>query len=327
MKKLNETRQKLRLEVDRLRQERIYRSNLINTITKPKFPQEYPMPAHPAEQERHYCDILLRLNPTWELLSLMDDGTIIEASPDFFEIAGYRKKEVIGQSTFHLGMWAEPDQYKYIRQKLIENQKQYYTGIKVRLKNGDVHLFDGSMQIIELDNRQYSLSILFDVSRQRILEEALMYQGQKLSNILNEVEKLNTTVRVLADVWGKEKAAIDARIKNHIAIHLMPYVEKIKTSRKIDDIQTFAEIIEENLKNLSPAYPDIKAGRIKSFTPAENQIFQFIRQGKSSKEIAELLNVSIKTISFHRSNIRKKLNIVNKKINLTTYLWGQNGDS
>ena len=327
MNKIQETRQQLRLEVDRLRKERIAKSKLIKTITKNEFPQEHLMPAPPSEKEQYCCEILLRLNPTWELVTLLDDGIIIEANPAFFEITGYRNKEVIGHSAIHLGILEEPDQGKHIKQKLIDKKKHHYTGVKVRLKNGEVHLFEGSTQLVEAGKHRYALNILFDVSRQKILEEVLMRQEQRLANLNEEIEKLNTTLSVLADAWGKEKAAIDTRIKNHITIHLIPYVEKIKASKKMDDIQTFAEIIEDNLKIMNPAYPDTKTGTIKTFTPAENQIFQYIQHGKSSKEIAELLNVSTKTISFHRSNIRKKLNIVNKKINLTTYLWGQNGDT
>lgn len=38
-----------------------------------------------------------------------------------------------------------------------------------------------------------------------------------------------------------------------------------------------------------------------------------IRDGKSTKEIAELLRVSLQAIVFHRQNIRQKLGLKNKK--------------
>ncbi|MBW2739323.1 MAG: helix-turn-helix transcriptional regulator [Deltaproteobacteria bacterium] len=55
-------------------------------------------------------------------------------------------------------------------------------------------------------------------------------------------------------------------------------------------------------------------------TPAEIQVIDFIKHGKTTKEIAQFLNLAISTIDFHRSNIRKKLGIKNKKINLRTQL-------
>ncbi len=57
-----------------------------------------------------------------------------------------------------------------------------------------------------------------------------------------------------------------------------------------------------------------------NLTPAEIQIANLIKLGKVNKEIAEIKNLSSRTIEFHRNNIRKKIGIKNKKVNLRTYL-------
>lgn len=46
-------------------------------------------------------------------------------------------------------------------------------------------------------------------------------------------------------------------------------------------------------------------------TPRERQIIKLIAEGKTSKEIAVLLFISIHTVNNHRKNIKKKLNIYN----------------
>jgi DNA-binding CsgD family transcriptional regulator len=55
-------------------------------------------------------------------------------------------------------------------------------------------------------------------------------------------------------------------------------------------------------------------------TPSEIQTADLIKEGKTSKDIASMLNISPKAVSFHRGNLRKKLGLSNKKINLRTYL-------
>ncbi|MCX5843241.1 MAG: LuxR C-terminal-related transcriptional regulator [Deltaproteobacteria bacterium] len=45
-----------------------------------------------------------------------------------------------------------------------------------------------------------------------------------------------------------------------------------------------------------------------------------MREGKTSKDIAKLLNITERTANFHRENIRKKLGLTNKKTNIRSYL-------
>lgn len=44
-------------------------------------------------------------------------------------------------------------------------------------------------------------------------------------------------------------------------------------------------------------------------TPREREVLQLIAEGKSNKDIANLLNLSVYTVESHRSNLMKKLNL------------------
>ena len=71
-------------------------------------------------------------------------------------------------------------------------------------------------------------------------------------------------------------------------------------------------IVSPFLKRVSNIY--------RNLTPSEMWIADLVRQGKTSKEIADLINLSPRTIEFHRDNIRKKMGLKNKKINLRSHL-------
>ncbi len=44
-------------------------------------------------------------------------------------------------------------------------------------------------------------------------------------------------------------------------------------------------------------------------TPREREVLQLVAEGRSNKEVAQLLNLSIYTVETHRSNIMEKLNL------------------
>lgn len=48
---------------------------------------------------------------------------------------------------------------------------------------------------------------------------------------------------------------------------------------------------------------------LKRLTAREKQVLQLIAQGKSNKEIAALLDLSVNTVSVHRANLMEKMNI------------------
>jgi len=57
-----------------------------------------------------------------------------------------------------------------------------------------------------------------------------------------------------------------------------------------------------------------------NLTRREIEVAGFVKEGKETKDIAEAMNLSKRTVDVHRDNIRKKLGIKNKKINLRTHL-------
>ena len=58
--------------------------------------------------------------------------------------------------------------------------------------------------------------------------------------------------------------------------------------------------------NLPPADPSRTRLRL---TPREREILQLLAEGKSNKEVASLLGISVNTAEAHRSNIMLKLNL------------------
>jgi len=50
-------------------------------------------------------------------------------------------------------------------------------------------------------------------------------------------------------------------------------------------------------------------GRLQTLTPRQREILQLIAEGKSTKEIASILDVSVKTVETHRAQLMERLDI------------------
>ena len=98
----------------------------------------------------------------------------------------------------------------------------------------------------------------------------------------------------------------------------MGYVTKNSSREEmfkaITEIQAGRRYICEEIKNILSeqviAGTDQQTG-LNSLSQREIEIISFIKKGSSSKEIADALSISVKTVEVHRYNILKKLNLKN----------------
>jgi DNA-binding NarL/FixJ family response regulator len=120
----------------------------------------------------------------------------------------------------------------------------------------------------------------------------------------------------------KEENRVDLEEKmvSNVRELIFPYLVKLDTGKLPDKEKAFVNIIESNLKEIMSPFAHSLTSLYKGLTPTEIQVANLIKHGKTTKDIAELSNLSPRTIEFHRDNIRTKLGIKNKKINLRTHL-------
>jgi DNA-binding CsgD family transcriptional regulator len=99
-----------------------------------------------------------------------------------------------------------------------------------------------------------------------------------------------------------------------------PYLEKLKSSSLNERQMNYINILESNIADISSPFIREMTARYLKLTPTEIKVANLVKQGKTTKEIARLLNLSPRTIETHRNNVRKKIGINNKKGNLRTFL-------
>ncbi|BBO77808.1 hypothetical protein DSCW_52250 [Desulfosarcina widdelii] len=151
-------------------------------------------------------------------------------------------------------------------------------------------------------------------------KEAATSLEEKIREQEIQIDRISTTLEVLLERREKEKADFCRTISADIKKNVFPFIERMTTVPLSSIAQTYLTLIKNNLEKIVSLDNDFKALSEHGFTPTEMYIIELVKQGKRSKEIADLLNVSIATISFHRNNIRIKLGLNKRKENLFSYL-------
>jgi DNA-binding NarL/FixJ family response regulator len=61
-----------------------------------------------------------------------------------------------------------------------------------------------------------------------------------------------------------------------------------------------------------PAAPGATADPYDTLTDREKQVLKLVAEGRSNKEVAELLGISVKTAMSHREHVMEKLGVHNR---------------
>ncbi|MCF8063198.1 MAG: response regulator [Deltaproteobacteria bacterium] len=134
------------------------------------------------------------------------------------------------------------------------------------------------------------------------------------------LEEVNTALKVLLKKRDENRLEMEEKVLLNMKELALPYLARLRQTPLDPTQEAYMEILESNLNDIISPFSKRLSSRFWNFTPAEIKIANLIKQGKTTKEIAAMLNLSPKTVETHRKNIRKKLSIGGKKTNLRSHL-------
>ena len=191
---------------------------------------------------------------------------------------------------------------------------------KHRTKDGEVRDILTSTVAIRINGKYLIQNISHDITERKRSEEALKERESELEIKTESLEEMNAALKVLLRQREEDRVELEEKVSLNVRELVLPNLDKLKKT-KLDERQTaYVEILESNLNDITSPLLRRLSFKYLNLTPKEIQVANLVKQGRTTKEIAELLNLAKKTIDFHRENIRKKLGISNKKANLRSHL-------
>lgn len=169
--------------------------------------------------------------------------------------------------------------------------------------------------LIDKAVQKYTLVLQNRVYKQRLEKKIL-----KLAQIQEQLQESNTALRVLLKIRDQDRNELEENFIVNLRELVFPYLDKIKGMSQNNRIHQMIQLVEGSLNEVSSPLAKKLSTKAYGMTPMEIKIVDLIKHGYTTKEIASSLNLAIKTIEFHRNNVRKKLGIKDKKMNLRSYL-------
>ncbi|RYY54218.1 MAG: transcriptional regulator, partial [Chitinophagaceae bacterium] len=185
------------------------------------------------------------------------------------------------------------------RQKHQQEQKQQAYLHQLELEKSE-------KEMVKLRNEKLEAEIGFKNSQLASTAMHLVQKEEYLQKIRGELQHINR------NKTGKEKTE-GAELKK--VLRIMSEEEKVTEEWEQFSVH-FDKVNGDFLKTLKEIYPDLKAHELK--------LCAYLRMNLSSKEIAQLMGISVRGVEISRYRLRKKLSIP-RETNLFQFLFDIGG--
>jgi len=118
----------------------------------------------------------------------------------------------------------------------------------------------------------------------------------------------------------EDKRRIEETIYANVDRLVLPYVENLQQGNLTEKQRTLVEVVNMNLKDIvSPFLYSLSSLNL-LLTPQELEVANLVGNGRTSKDIAEVMGISVSGVDFHRKRLRRKLGLTKSAKNLRSYL-------
>jgi PAS domain S-box-containing protein len=241
--------------------------------------------------------------------SMVDGSEVLAVNNKLAEIFDSSVEEMLaGPATLR---WASPKDRDKMLRKLRETGNLVDYELDVLTQGGERKTVLAAINLYPEDGTLEGTAI--DITRRKKAEQELMSKSANL-------EEVNTALEVLLDKRGEDKLELENNVLTNVNELIFPYIEKIKGTDLDERQEALFSIIEANLNEIISPFLRGLSLKYLDLTPKQIQIANLIKIGKSTKQIAELMNISPRTVDSHRKNIRSKIGLEERRASLRSRL-------
>ncbi|MGD9950405.1 MAG: PAS domain S-box protein [Desulfobulbus sp.] len=255
-----------------------------------------------------------------------EDARIDIFSAGAEKLFGHRQNEVLGKSLSlicphdgpplllsQMGRWRKGEAMQSMNMPLVRKSGDQFPAVV------SIHPFckvDGEFTKLVGGFRDISKLIQIQEQLQNVNNEL----ERRVALRTTELNESNVALTVLLKKREEDRKILADQVVSNTSHLVAPLLDRLRNTNLTDEQRTLVEILATNINELTSPFASKLSSKLNRLTPAEIQVANLVKQGKRTKEIAEIMHLSPGTISIHRKNIRRKLELTHQKTNLQTML-------
>ncbi|MBM4312307.1 MAG: PAS domain S-box protein [Deltaproteobacteria bacterium] len=252
-------------------------------------------------------------------------GVYLGGNRAFGDFLGRKMEDIVGKTVRDIAPGDLASIYERADQELFQTGGvQTYEGSMMHADGTRHDVIFYKATLATFLNRNGSvgglIGSLFDITDRKRAEETLIQREEELSIKTRNLQEVNTALKVLLKQREDDRSEMEENVLTNVKTTILPYLEKVKEGPLTRHQRASLEILEAQIKKIISPFLHRISQPFFDLTPQEVRVADFVKNGNTTKEIADILGISIKTVDYHRDNIRRKLGIKNHHTNLRSFL-------
>ena len=250
-----------------------------------------------------------------------ETGIIVDCNYAATALVGRAKSEILGkhQSILHPTEEVEGNFSRTYKQH-IGDKTGHVLDDQVITKDGVIRDVSIKANLFEINGKRFIQGIFRDITERKQFEKKLQSREVELEEQANNLHEVNTALKVLLKQRAEDKNELEEKVLSNVQQLVVPYLQRLKNSVLDSNQRTMINVLASNLDNIVSSFTSNLSLKSAGLTPMEIRTADLVKEGKTNKEIGDILCLSANTVKFHRYNLRTKLGLKNKKINLRSHL-------
>ncbi|MBN1829798.1 MAG: helix-turn-helix transcriptional regulator [Deltaproteobacteria bacterium] len=154
----------------------------------------------------------------------------------------------------------------------------------------------------------------------RALLEDVKKMAREIQTVSLQVGQVNASLNSLLSRENGQRRQTEEKILLNVREIIFPCLKELKKSQLNERQAACVELTEKYLREILSPFVNCVTSKYLKLSSREIQVANMVKDGKTSKEISVIMNVSSEAVDIHRNRIRKKLGLTNRKVNLRAYL-------